>query len=164
MIGQVLALISGIAIIMLLAKAFLEYQKEVSKVKMSFKAGINKTQLPVVTFKNNDTEYNFLIDCGSTISLVEEKALKAISHTPLKDVNGSMYGIDGNVINVSYVKINLEYKDNVFTDAFQVSDIPGFDNIEKSDGIRLSGILGVSFLQKYKSQLDFDNLKMKLEK
>lgn len=162
MVVQLITILCAISIMLLLGKAIFEYQKEVNKVRISFKAGMEKTDFPVITLENNGTLYNFLVDTGASLSVVDEGVLKSITHTPINVTKSQMYGIDGNIITVDFVKINLKYKDNEFVEAFQVTTIPGFDNIEKDDGVRLSGILGCSFFNRYKSEIDFKNLIIKM--
>ena len=58
------------------------------------------------------------------------------------------------------VKLNLSFKDNNFVEKFII--LPEldyqFDDIKKENGVKIDGILGNSFLSKYKYIIDYKDL------
>ena len=60
----------------------------------------------------------------------------------------------------SKVKLNLSFKDNNFEEEFII--LPEldqqFDDIKKENGVKIDGILGNSFLSKYKYIIDYKDL------
>ena len=67
--------------------------------------------------------------------------------------------MEGNKINVSYIKASLIYKDKTYEENFQVVDMTAsFNAVKAESGVTLSGILGNSFFKKYQYVLDFNSL------
>ena len=54
-----------------------------NRSKISFMESMNLTDLPVITFTNNDTKLNFLLDTGSDSSYINNSILNNIQHTKL---------------------------------------------------------------------------------
>lgn len=126
--------------------------------KMSFRESMDLTDLPIVTFRQGLDRYNFLLDTGSSLSIINKSVLDYIKHTVL-DGTGSMYGIDGKANTVSYIRITLNYKDMNYEEDFQVLDMSApFGNIKRESGVTIHGILSSSFFNKYKYVLDFESL------
>ena len=125
---------------------------------MSFRESMDLTDLPVVTFRQGKDRLNFLLDTGSSLSVINEKILEYIKHTTL-DYKGSVYGMEGNAKETSFVTIPLWYKDKGYEEEFQVVDMSApFDRVKQDSGVTIHGILGNSFFVKYKYVLDFKEL------
>ena len=137
-----------------------ELKKE--KTKISFKESLDLVELPVITFMNNNKKLNLLIDSGSDISYLcskviselnlmsEEEKVKLNIITGIKSVDSIC----------NKVKLNLSFKDNNFEEEFII--LPEldqqFDNIKKENGVKIDGVLGNSFLSKYKYIIDYKDL------
>lgn len=125
---------------------------------ISFREAMDLVELPIITFYNSGKKFNFLLDTGATISVIDSNALSNFTHEKVK-ASGTLYGIEGNQVDVSYVKASLEYKGKTYDEEFQVVDMsPAFSKLKSESGINLSGILGNSFFKKYQYVLDFDSL------
>ena len=132
------------------------------KKNISFKEAIDLTGFPIITFENNNKKYNFLLDTGSNCSVLHN------DHT--KDMNGvytgnvtNLCGLDGIDREVHFYKVQLMYGDKELIEEFQVTDLSApFESIKKEFGVTLHGILGNSFFTKYKSIIDFNNLKFQV--
>ena len=129
------------------------------KNKMSFRESMDLTELPVVTFRQDGKDkFNFLLDTGSSLSVINESILNIIKHTDL-ECTSSVYGMEGNSVETSLVSIPLKYKDTDYVENFQVVDMSAaFDKVKKENGVTIHGILGNSFFVKYKYVLDFKEL------
>ena len=126
--------------------------------KMSFREAMDLVSLPIVTFKQGDIKLNFLLDTGASFSVINEGSLEGIVYSKT-NMEGYLYGIEGNKTKCSYVDLNLSYKDKHYRESFQVADLSvSFGNIKESSGVVLHGILGSSFFEKYKYILDFQEL------
>ena len=107
---------------------------------------------------NNGSKLNFLLDTGANTSVINHSALDSISYKK-EDGTGTLFGMEGNKIEVCYVTIPLEYKDKVYEDCFQVVDMSqSFNQIKSESGVTLHGVLGSMFFQKYQYVLDFKSL------
>lgn len=126
--------------------------------RMSFKESLDLVGLPIITFTQGERKYNFILDTGSTLSVINEGALKSIDYITL-DKKGSNYGCEGNIVLTNFIKMNIEYKNNVFKEEFQILDLnKAFENIHNDYKVNVVGILGNSFFTRYKYILDFDEL------
>ena len=129
-----------------------------NKSKISFKESMDLTELPVITFINNNIKLNFLLDTGSNNSFINKSILNMLDY---KELNGAsnIIGFDGNKIKNSICKMKIEYKDYIFDTTFNIADLDAsFNVIKQEDGVQLHGILGSLFFQKYKYILDFQSL------
>ena len=135
---------------------FRDKQKE--KTKISFKEGLDLTELPIVTFYQGSKKLHFLLDTGSNISYINKDVLNSIE---AEDLNSSSntFGVEGNGVETHHYMINIGYKDQSFTEEFGAVDLSSaFGAIEKESGLRLHGIIGNRFFEKYKYILDFKDL------
>ena len=134
-----------------------EYNRK-NETKMSFMESMDLTGIPVVTFINNGKKFNFLLDTGANYSVINSSTLNDIKYTS-SSMTSKLFGMEGNAQEVNFATINLEYKNNKFTDDFQVVDMgAAFDKVKQSSGVTVCGILGSEFFRKYKYILDFNNL------
>jgi hypothetical protein len=131
-------------------------QKE--RTKISFKEGLDLTELPIVTFYHKDKKLHFLLDTGSNISYINTEVLKEIDAHDLGTAS-STFGVEGSGIETHHYNIEISYKDNKFSEEFGAVDLSGaFKAIEMESGIRLHGIIGNRFFEKYKYVIDFREL------
>ena len=129
-----------------------------NKSKISFKESMDLTELPVITFINNNVKLNFLLDTGSNNSFINKSILNMLDY---KELNGAsnIIGFEGNKIENNICEMKIEYKDYIFDTIFNIADLDAsFNVIKQEDGVQLHGILGSLFFQKYKYVLDFQSL------
>ena len=127
-------------------------------ISMSFKESLDLTDLPIVTFYNNGCRYNFILDTGANLSVINSAISDSLKHEKVNAV-GSVFGMEGNPTSVNYIKAPLEYKGTTYEELFQVIDMSTpFGRIKEESGVLLHGILGNAFFTKYKYVLDFENL------
>ena len=134
-----------------------EYNNKNTLAELSFADSMGRLDLPIITLTNNGQTFNFLVDTGASISVVDSIVLDKIEHTKLNTV-GEAYGIDGNIVKVNYVSIKLTKEDMTFTEQFQVMRLDAFDNLRETDNLELSGILGSAFLKAHGFVIDFEKL------
>lgn len=125
---------------------------------MSFKESMDLCDLPVVTFIHNNKRLNFLLDTGSSKSVIDSNALKDLAYEETNKV-GEVFGVDGNKRDIRFIKFSISYKNVDYEEEFQVLDMSApFGNVKSDYGVTLHGILSSTFFQKYKYVLDFAEL------
>lgn len=134
-----------------------DYCTSNSLVRWSFTDSMGRLKLPVVSLTNNGQSFNFLIDTGATLSLVDSNALDKLAYTKM-ETTGNAYGVDGNIIPVEYARIELNHKKTKFVDEFQIMRVDAFDNIKESNKIEIVGILGSTFLKRYDFTINYKDL------
>lgn len=157
MFVEVLIIIVVICIIAAIINGIEDYHTRNSLVKLSFTDNMGRLNLPIVSLTNNGKSFNFLIDTGATLSVIDNSALKKLDYKKV-DVTGSAYGVDGNIISVEYARIELKHDKVTFIDEFQIMRVDAFENIKESDKIEIVGILGSTFLKRYNFTVDFKDL------
>lgn len=132
------------------------------KTKISFKESLDLVELPVVTFMNNNKKLNLLIDSGSDISYLCSKVVPELnlkSEEEKVELN-IITGVKSTDSVCNKVKLNLSFKDNNFEEEFII--LPEldqqFDAIKKENGVKIDGVLGNTFLSKYKYIIDYKDL------
>lgn len=126
--------------------------------KISFKEALDLANLPVITLRQGDKKINLLLDTGSTESIVIPSILNNLEH---KDIGkkGTIFGMEGNVVDTKYVKMDLMYNCITYSENFQVVDMSNaFNSVKQSTGVTIHGILGNSFFEKYGYVIDFQEL------
>lgn len=132
--------------------------KQKERTKISFKEGLDLTELPIVTFYQGEKKLHFLLDTGSNISYINKDVLDCITAIDL-NASSNTFGVEGSGIETKHYLIEIGYKDNKFSEEFGAVDLSSaFGAIEKESGIKLHGIIGNRFFEKYKYILDFKDL------
>lgn len=125
---------------------------------MSFREAMDLTNLPIVTFYQKDNKFNFLLDTGSSLSVINKASLDNIIHHK-SNKTGDLFGVDGIKREVSYASIDLTYKGYTYKEEFQVLDMQeAINQIKAESGVNMIGIIGSDFFRKYKYILDFNEL------
>lgn len=162
MITNILFMIGLVLFAAFLAKMvdLYRYKGKVSAAqRMSFRETLDLTDLPIVTFKHKGKKINFLLDTGAANSIINKSVLKHMDYTSTGRFE-TIYGIDGVTQDkAEYVNFDVEYKDANFNEDFQAVDMSrAFGNIKSEHGVNLHGIIGNSFLSKYRYIIDFNEL------
>ena len=127
---------------------------------LSFYESMKLCNLPIITMKVGDEDINFLLDTGSMESIMDLRVLELLKlpYTP-HEKTFDMYGVTGNTVSVPSVLIDLKYKDNIYEGHFMVKDLgDSMDMVKQEYGVRIHGVLGAKFFDKYNYVLDFANL------
>lgn len=120
-----------------------------------FDASFSDSGLPVITLTNDGKDFNFLIDTGANYCVLNAACLDNIKHEKLSG-SGTMFGMEGNIQEVEYAKVNLEHGKTNFEVVFQVVNLEGaFGRVYNSYNIVLHGVLGTQFLEANKGRIDF---------
>ena len=134
-----------------------ERKKRRQNSRISLKESVDLAGIPIATFICGDNKLNFLLDTGSSISFINKEIINLIPHEKIH-ATSTVTGL-GDSMESEHCKVKLQYKNMTFEDTFGVIDLSSaFNSVKKESGINLHGILGVSFFEKYKYILDFDEL------
>ena len=140
-------------------KEFIQRMFDIHPDAMSFKQGLDLTGLPIITLYQGNTPLNFILDTGSDVSVIDSNALPQIEHEVLKDLKGTIYGMDGKKHDVNVCSITLNYKDKFFKHNYLTKDLKvAFSNVKQDHGVTLHGMLGSKFFNEYRYVLDFAEL------
>lgn len=125
---------------------------------MSFRESLALAELPVVTFYQGDTKLNFLLDTGANLGILDQNIMSKVEAEGTSRIS-QITGIGASVSKIPIKSVTFQYKNNSFTDDFQILDMSNtFSSIKKSTGVSVHGILGTHFMQKYKYVLDFKEM------
>lgn len=158
MIVILLGCVLILEVLILGVSVLIERRRNKQYNKISFKETLALTDLPIVTFNNNNNKLHFVLDTGSNRSIINTRELENCKYTKLNGTN-KIHGMDGISREVVNVKMSLMYNNNEFEDTFQVTDMSGaFDSWTQETGVTIHGILGNTFFTKYRYLIDFDEL------
>ena len=152
-------IISLLAVILIavIANAYEDIRKR-NKLKISFKEALDLVEVPIVTFLNNGIKLNFLLDTGSSWSIINESVLPSLVTEKL-DAVMNIVAADGNKVPSKFCKMKVSYKDQEFENDFAIRDLDeAFGVVKQESGVQIHGILGSDFFQKYRYMLDFKEL------
>ena len=125
---------------------------------MSFKAGFDLTDMPVITLYQGDKKFNFLLDTGSTDSIIDSNILKEIDYK-VKNAVSNLFGMEGQTKQVKSCEITLYFGNKGYTYDYLINDMSqAFGQIKEETGVNLHGIIGSKFFNKFRYVLDFDEL------
>lgn len=133
-------------------------RKKVSHSSMSFRETMDLTGLPVVTFKQGENKFNFVLDTGAVSSIIDLRVLDKLQYTELEGKSIG-YGVDGVEHRMDRVGIVLTYKNKDYSDAFRVLDMTAsFDALKRDYGVTVHGLLSSAFFERYKYVLNYNEL------
>lgn len=125
---------------------------------ISFKAGFDLTDMPVITLYQGNKKFNFLLDTGSTDSIIDSNILKEIDYK-VKNTVSNLFGMEGQTKQVKSCKITLYFGNKGYTYDYLINDMSqAFGQIKDSTGVNLHGIIGSKFFNKFRYVLDFAEL------
>ena len=125
---------------------------------MSFQQGFDLTELPIVTFRQDENKYNFILDTGSSANIIDAEVVKDMVHSKIEKTS-SLFGMEGKKGNCSMCTIPLSFKEDKYEGEYLIRDMKdAFGELKKTTGVTVHGIIGALFFNKYKYVLDFSEL------
>lgn len=153
---MIFIIISIITVIIFLGYyCYFKHKKDI----YSFKDAMHLVNLPIVILNVGGTTINFLLDTGSTKSMINESIIKNIKHKTIDNPN-SIVGIEGkSTITSSCIVTYFEVNNKKYLHDCIVMDLnDAFTAIKKTSGVTVHGILGTDFFNKFKYIIDFNKL------
>lgn len=162
---MILYIVIGLYIILAGIGAYIWYAAACKdKDVMSFRQSIELCDLPIVTFYIGDSKYNFILDTGSVNSHIDERIVKSrnikVNYT---NENIEIWGAGGKGESNKLGIISIYYNNKEFKELFTINTQIGqsFDMLKETKGIRIHGLLGSKFFNRYKYILDFNKMEFK---
>lgn len=132
-------------------------------IHYSIKEWLYKCRLPIIPVKIEDKYLCFIIDTGSTCSLIDSNVVEYFKDivTPVDDYYIS--GIDGIKQKVDVVILPFSFEERLYKLKFCVKPLfEAFKDIEVESGIQVHGLLGTDFLLENKWIVDFNELTIEI--
>lgn len=130
------------------------------ELSISFLETLNLTGLPIITFNQNNTKINFILDTGSTTTILDSRSIKKLKlkYKDLNNDNNIIVDVNGKETKkITYHNMSMSYKKMLFNFDFIIKNCNyTFYTIKKNYGVTVHGILGSDFLDKYNYILDFN--------
>lgn len=151
-------LLPAVAVVALIVRHF-ENKLLRERSKISIQSSMDLVQLPIITFYNENTKLNFVLDSGSTQSHISQESSKLLKGNFI-DTEYSFNTASGSNNASIMVETILKYKEEEFNVELIINDglDEAFQNIKEENGVQVHGILGSDFLKKYKYIMDFAEL------
>lgn len=158
MVLKIIVILLAVIFVAVIVNSIESYRKQKKKEVMSFREAIDLTELPIITFYNNDKKLNFLLDTGSDLSHINKSLLSSLEYKKIDD-SRNIISVGGNTQSLGCCDMIVTYKNKKFIDRFYISDLDeAFGVIKAETGVQIHGILGSKFFTKYKYILDFESL------
>lgn len=158
MVLKIIVILLAVIFAAVIVNSIESYCKQKKKETMSFREAMDLTELPIVTFYNNDKKLNFLLDTGSDLSYINKSILPSLEYKEI-DESRNIISVGGNTQSTGCCDMTVTYKNKKFIDRFYISDLDeAFGVIKAETGVQIHGILGSKFFAKYKYILDFESL------
>ncbi|WP_298045638.1 aspartyl protease family protein [Bacteroides sp.] len=123
--------------------------------------GIMNIGLPVIPVKVKDKYLSFILDTGSTCSLIDSNVVEYFKD--IVEPVGDYYisGIEGTKHKVDIITLPFTFEGQTYKPKFCVKPLlDAFKGIEDDSGIQVQGLLGTDFLLENQWIIDFKELKL----
>ena len=121
--------------------------------------GLNKVQLPIIHVKIENKYLCFILDTGSTCSLIDSTVVEYFKDIvePIGDY--CISGIDGTKHKADVVILPFNFEGYTYKPKFCVQPLAdAFKGIEIESGVQIHGLLGTDFLIENKWIINFKEL------
>lgn len=143
-------------------KYYLGSTKEKNGQFESIKGSVLKHGFPLIKMTIFGKRYNFVLDTGATVNVLDSSVLADIpvgENVDLKEGQGFMGAGDVAQRDTQVCTLPMTYNKQQFSEKFQIANLSEmFDSIEKEEGIRIHGMLGSGFFKKHQWSIDFDKM------
>lgn len=128
------------------------------KINISFRETMRLTGLPVIIMEIQGNMLNFVIDTGSSKSIIDSNIVNDFNISYDSIAETSLMGSEGIKSKAILGNITSIYEDEEYTITALIKDMKKpFDQFKKTRGLTVHGLLGSDFLEKYKYNIDFEN-------
>ena len=150
-----------IILLVLLIGVFVNMVEDHEKYKkISFKETMDLLNVPIISFMCNGKKLHFLLDSGSSYSHISPEAVTLVDGSVEKIDIIKTIGAGGSMQDNSYCTLNLKYNNEVYKSDFIITEqiVQQLDAIKKDFNIKMHGVLGGDFLNRYNYVIDFKEL------
>ncbi len=125
--------------------------------KISLKNVLKLTHLPIIEVEVLNRHLSFIIDTGSTNSLLDAGIASSLEEVMHYTGKHKLQGIEGNAILSSQGSLPLTFCGKEYQQTFCIMPLQApFEAIKNDTGIEVHGILGTDFLLANKWVVDFE--------
>lgn len=158
MVLKIVVILLAVVLLAVIINGAMDYCKQKKRKNMSFREAMDLVELPIVTFYNENTKLNFLLDTGSDLSYINKSILPSLEYGEVNE-SRNIISVGGNSQSLGCCDMTVTYRNQKFIDRFYISDLDdAFGAIKAETGVQIHGILGSKFFAKYKYILDFESL------
>ena len=126
---------------------------------MDLSYGICKTKLPIILVEIEDKYLCFILDTGSTCSLIDRSVVEYFKDIVEPVGDYCISGIEGTKHKVDMITLPFNFEGQVYKPRFCVRPLlDAFKSIEDESGIQVHGLLGTDFLLENQWIVDFRTL------
>ena len=126
---------------------------------MDLSYGICKTKLPIILVVIEDKYLCFILDTGSTCSLIDSSVVEYFKDIVEPVGDYCISGIEGTKHKVDMITLPFNFEGQVYKPRFCVRPLlDAFKSIEDESGIQVHGLLGTDFLLENQWIVDFRTL------
>ena len=128
-------------------------------MKYSLDYGLSKSQLPLILVEVKDKYLSFILDTGSTCSLIDSTVVEYFKDIVEPVGDYCISGIEGTKHKVEMITLPFTFEGQVYKPKFCVKPLlDTFIGIEDESGIQIHGLLGTDFLLENQWVIDFKEL------
>ncbi|SCI29011.1 retroviral-like aspartic protease [uncultured Bacteroides sp.] len=118
--------------------------------------GLTKVQLPVIHVKIENKHLCFILDTGSTCSLIDSTVVEYFKDIVKPIGEYCISGIEGTEHKVDMITLPFTFEGQTYKPKFCVKPLlDAFKGIEDESGIQVHGLIGTYFLLENKWIIDF---------
>lgn len=132
-------------------------------MKYSLDYGLSKSQLPLILVEVKDKYLSFILDTGSTCSLIDSNVVEYFKD--IVEPVGDYYinGIEGTEHKVDMITLAFTFEGQTYKPKFCVKPLlDAFKGIEDESGVQVHGLLGTDFLLENQWIIDFKELNIQI--
>ena len=120
---------------------------------------ISKVQLPLIIVKVKEKYICFILDTGSTCSLIDSTVVEYFKDIVEPVGDYCISGIEGTKHKVDIITLPFNFEGQAYKPKFCVRPLlDAFKSIEEENGIQVHGLLGTDFLLENQWIVDFRTL------
>lgn len=119
--------------------------------------------LPILTLMNNGMQLNFLLDTGSNISHIEPDTFGKLKTGECYTDESNVTGLGSSTTGTAFSCVEFEDKlNNKYEVVMHISETlrPMIESVYAHTGVKLHGLLGTDFINRYGYVMDFKKLKV----
>ena len=133
-------------------------------MKHAISHGLHLTKLPHIVAGIEDKHLCFILDTGSTCSLIDSNVVEYFKDIVAPIGDYCISGIDGTKHKVDVIILPFNFEGYTYKTKFCVQPLSdAFKGIEEDSGIQVHGLLGTDFLIENKWIIDFKKLELRNE-
>lgn len=127
----------------------------------SFEDLYKETKTPMLIVSIYGKKYRLLLDTGAHNSCLDMPFLRTIAlHNPKAIISrdANYTAADGQVMQAFNIEMEFSIRNIDFKEKFMAMDLAGVREFSRRENLKVVGVLGNDFFEKYQWKLDFDKL------